>query len=187
MEKKSVSPGEVIAVAEEFEAGKNTFEDEEGNIASTLSGTALYNEQEREVSVAKKGHKAISLDVGAIVLGRVALVKKDVVVLFMFDARKNGERRVIPASNAAIGISKVSQEYVRSLEDNFKLGDIVKAEVWEVTRYSTEILTNKPELGVVKAFCTSCRQPLYLFQGKLKCLQCGKLETRKVSTDYVLR
>ena len=187
MEKKAVFPGDVIAVAEEFESGKNTFEDEEGNITSTLTGIALFNEQEKEVSVAKKGHKAIPLDVGSTVLGSVALVKDDVVILHVFDAKKNGERRVIRESNAALGISKVSQEYIRSLNDKFKIGDIVKAEVWEITPYSLEITTNKPELGVIKAFCSGCRQPLYLFQGKLKCLHCGNVETRKLSKDYVLR
>jgi len=69
----------------------------------------------------------------------------------------------------------------------FELGDIVKAEVTMLTKYSTEISTEKGDFGVGKAFCSKCKQPLQLFQNQLKCTACGNVESRKISQDYILR
>jgi exosome complex component CSL4 len=39
-------------------------------------------------------------------------------------------------------------------------------------------------MGVIKAFCNSCRSELILYEGKLKCPKCGKEESRKISNSY---
>jgi exosome complex component CSL4 len=84
-------------------------------------------------------------------------------------------------------VSRVDTGFVKVLSEKFKIGDIVKARVDEIYPFGLELSTADPSLGVVKAFCAKCRQPLHLFGAMLKCLSCGATERRKISSDYVLK
>jgi hypothetical protein len=67
----------------------------------------------------------------------------------MAEAHMNGTRRKIFEGSATIGISRAAQQYVRSLEDHFKIGDYVKARVVEVSPTGVELATNEEGLGVI--------------------------------------
>ncbi|MEM4575406.1 MAG: RNA-binding protein, partial [Archaeoglobaceae archaeon] len=58
---------------------------------------------------------------------------------------------------------------------------IIKARVLDP---SPKLAIDEPEMGVIKAFCRSCRGELALIKGKLKCTRCGKEESRKLSNSY---
>lgn len=186
LKQKLVLPGEFLTVEEEFLPGSNTFE-VEGNVFSSKIGEVLFDEKNRKVSVKEKKVLAKMLDRGSIVFGRVSLVKESTVVVTIMLAENNEETRIIPFSNASIYVSNVSSQYVRNLSELFKIGDIVKAKVIDVTKYSIDLATNEPGLGIVKAFCTKCRQPMQLFGHDLKCGNCASNETRKLSQDYELK
>ncbi len=184
---KVVVPGMFITVEEEFEAGKNTFEDKDGKIFSAKIGVIEFDEKNRNVSVKEQQKKCVPLDFGTIITGRVVLVKDSIAVISIEKAEKNGEKRIPLHSNAQLLISNVSHGFVKSLQNEFKIGDIVKAKVVGVTKYSIDLSTSFPELGVIKAFCSKCRHPLWLFGRQLKCTKCSAIEKRKISTDYLLK
>ena len=121
----------------------------EGNVISSALGNAEFDEDVREVRVESNSRDVQRVEVGAFVYGRVALVKDAVVVITMARAEKNGKSRKIFDSSATINIARVSQEYVRSLDEYFKVGDYVKARVTDVNSYGVDLATNEPGLGVI--------------------------------------
>lgn len=144
-----VFPGSPLTVEEEFAAGKNVFVDDNGNVVANVIGSAEFDENSREAHVQQVGRQVNGLETGAIVYGRVILVKDSVVVVGMALAEKDGKKKRIFDSSATINISRVSSQYVRSLGDFFKIGDYVKARVLDVNSYGVELATNEDGLGVI--------------------------------------
>lgn len=186
-EKKGpVFPGQFLTVEEEYLPGHNTFE-QNGKIFSSSTGKASFDDERKEVSVHSSHEKLKVIDPATIVIGQVILVKDSFVVMNILEAEKDGEARKVLDPNSTIFVSRVSQSYVKSLYDMFKIGDLVKAKVTEVTPTTIELATNENQLGVIKAFCGQCRQPMMLVSSQLKCKECGSVENRKLSDDYILK
>ena len=186
MDKKTVLPGDFLSTEEEFEAGNHAFADDEGAIRADSIGVASEDKTNRTVSVtASKNVSQIKR--GDIVKTKVALVKDGSAMLEIFPPKDNSNRTVLRQARASLPIRFVSKEYVERLKDMFKIGDIVKVKVEFVSPVGTDVRTNEPDLGVVKAFCSKCRKPLHLFETQLKCMSCGNTEIRKVSSDYLLK
>ena len=54
----------------------------------------------------------------------------------------------------------------------------------KIERSGVDVSVNSPECGVVKAFCSSCRSGMDLKNGGLICSNCGRKESRKMSSEY---
>jgi len=184
--RKLVLPGQFLTTEEEFSPAANTFADDNGRIHADSVGILDFDEKKREVLVQKKSRIVKVAGIGSIVLGRVIMVKDNAVVLELLQAEMQAEPRRLLHSSGTVMVSRVSMFFVKKLHDDFKIGDLVKAKIVEVTDYGIELSTNEPSLGVVRAYCTNCRQELGLFAGKLKCTNCGSIERRKLSSDYSL-
>ena len=182
---KRVIPGDFLSTEEEFEPGRNAFA-EAGEIFSNSVGTVQEDNRQKTVSV-KADVDVSSIKPNDVVFGEVMLVKDNSVGLSIFTETSHGSRKVLVNTYASIPIRLVSRDYVKNLKDAFKIGDLVKAKVFSVKPFGTDVKTNEPELGVVKAFCSKCRKPLHLFGRQLKCLSCGSSERRKISSDYLLK
>jgi len=178
-----VVPGDFLSVEEEFVAGKNTFEDNEGNIYSTVVGRKDFNQPEREVSV-KKNNSLNKAELGSIITGKVHLIKDPVVVLNILKIEKDGKEVISSFSSAQLMIANVAREHIKFLRDMFRVGDIVKAKVIKITKFGMDVTTQYPELGVIKAYCSNCRNPMELYGKTLKCPKCGSVETRKLSREF---
>lgn len=183
--KRRVIPGENLAEAEEFSEGENAFQEGE-KIYSQAVGYAEYDHNAHEVRVIPdKEIKVFSK--GCKVLGQVMAVRKSRVLVNLFSASEGPEKRIVNQSHATLFVSKVDERYITSLSDEFKIGDIIAAEVEDIKPYGIYLSTNKPSLGVIKAFCSRCRAPLYRKGDKLFCKRCGSIEKRKLSEDYILK
>jgi len=187
LEKKLVVPGDFLTVEEEFASGKNTFDDEDGNIFSAQTGTLEFNELEREVRVEEKTRKIQVLDRGSIIFGSIARVKDSFAFVNILSAEKDGVERIPLMNSAALRVSDVARGFVKDLKEEFKIGDIIKAKVSNISKHSIDLTTVFPELGVVIAYCVNCRKPLHLAGTQLKCIFCGGNERRKISNDYLIK
>ncbi len=176
-----VFPGQFLAVEEEYASGANTYLDEEGRVFSQALGVPTFDEHNHEVNVQKIAKPVVPLDIGSIVLGKVALVKDNMLVLELLRAEKGGVPRKILQGSASVMISRVSPNFVKSLDDLFCIGDLVRAKVVEVNPYGVELATAEPMLGVVKAYCSNCRFALEEFEEILKCANCNAVEKRKMA------
>ena len=182
-----VMPGDFLSTEEEFTPGLNAFSNDEGRVLSDSIGLPLFNIQKHEVDVDKKSRTVKIAGIGNVVFGRIMLVKDNMVVLELISAECNGEPRRLLQSSGTIMVSRVSNNYVKRLDDEFRIGDWVKAKIVESNSYGIELTTSEPSLGVIRAYCINCRQELGMFSGKLKCTGCGSLEHRKTATDYSLK
>jgi exosome complex RNA-binding protein Csl4 len=72
---------------------------------------------------------------------------------------------------------------VKDPESVFTLGDIFRAKVIQVNP-SLQLTTKGANFGVIKGFCTECRNPLDKKKSVLECPVCGHREKRKMARDY---
>lgn len=178
---KKVFPGELIGTSEEFTAKSGTYVDK-GNIYASVSGIVKINTKERSISVTPITNTPPYLTVGDIVIGRVTDVKDSVALIEIAGIKGKGEREIVNIDQAAIHVSNVKDAYVKELYHEFAPFDIVKARVIDMK--NMRLTTVNKELGVMKAYCDNCRTVLKFESGKLKCPKCGRIETRKISSDY---
>ncbi len=185
MDKKVVLPGEELSTAEEFEEGENTFQ-ERDSIYSDSLGKAEFDAENYVVNVEKKKNVKL-FHPGTKVYGKVTSIRKNSVRIKILEAYDGKEPRVFMKSHASIMISMISKDYVKDLRSCYRIGDIIAAEVEDVKPYGINLRTDKPELGVVRAYCAKCRAPMHLSNGKLMCTACGGIGTRKLSSEYSLK
>ncbi|MFH1752541.1 MAG: exosome complex RNA-binding protein Csl4, partial [archaeon] len=189
MKKKEdlVLPGDFLTTGEEFVSGANTFEDDEGQILASVVGCKEFDETEKEARVKKKSRELILPAKHSIVLGRVHLVKDNMVLLEV--CAVFSQNQPVPTSNSfgVLLIRNASRDFVKNFEDLYRIGDIVKARVTGISPDGLELSTNESSLGVIQGYCISCRHTLQLFNHDLKCNNCGLTQKRKLSSEYLLK
>ncbi len=180
-EGKIVLPGDFIGTSEEFIPKDGAFEDK-GNIYAAIAGIVKINNKERSVSVSPVTNIPPRLQVGDIVIGMITDLKESVALVEIAGIKGRGERAIVDAEEAAIHVSNVKDAYVKDLRFEFAPFDIVKARVLDLK--NMRLTTVNKELGVMKAYCSNCRTVLKKDNGRLKCPECKRTETRKLSSDY---
>ncbi len=178
-----VLPGEFIANEEEFMPGFGVYSDE-GVLFSSNIGELEMDTKRREAKVKVSTRVPMFFKRGSVVYGRVARISDNTAIIDVVPM-KTGQFDFIPRPVTHIlPISEVRRGYVKTMRDEFRLGDFVKAKILAIERHTVTLTTRASDLGVVKAFCTQCRHPLVLEKGKLVCKNCGNVERRKVSVEY---
>lgn len=178
-----VMPGDFLATAEEFVPGEGAYE-EEGNIYSSTVGVVLVDIRTKKISVFSKTKPPSHLKMGDVIIGRVEEVHDQYATVFIA-ARVGEENRELPPPRIGIlHVSKVQVGFVKILSHMFRAGDIVKAKVLNAQPEIVQLTTIGRDLGVLIAYCSRCRTPLNRDGSKLKCPNCGSVESRKLSTQY---
>lgn len=178
-----VVPGDFLATSEEFVPSAGAYE-KEGEIYSSCTGVVLMDVREKKVSVHAKTNVPPSLDRGDIVVGRVEEIKGQVANVAVGFMRGREDRQLPPTGDAVVHISKIRDRYVEEVGQEFKPGDIVRARLLNVERGSMKLSTVDDNLGVLVALCSECRTVMDKENSKLKCPNCGKVESRKIASDY---
>ena len=180
MEAKIVLPGDEIAVAEEFEPGEGTYE-RDGLVFAATPGVLILDSQNRVARV-RAFNPPAELKVGDIVYGVVDDIR-GMMATATIQAIHGRSRQISGEAEGTIHISNVSEDYTEDIHDKFHLGDIVRAKVIQV-KPSVQLTTAEPNLGVVKAICSICREPLELRGQDLYCPRDERTERRKIAADY---
>ncbi len=175
-----VVPGDSIAFSEEFASGEGTFEEKDGSVVATRMGKASLDAKARSASVSSLV-STVPLKAGDLVYGKVQDLY-DTVALVQFEpAPEKGIYRAASNTYAYLRISEVQRGFVENFRDVLRIGDFVRARIKEVTKMGIYLTMMAPDLGVVKAFCSNCRNPLS-FRGRiLVCPNCGSKEERKTA------
>ncbi|MDD2639322.1 MAG: exosome complex RNA-binding protein Csl4 [Methanothrix sp.] len=178
-----VIPGDVVGTAEEFLAGEGTYIKGE-HIRATTAGMTKLDAIERSAKVIPSTNAPVKLENGDVVVGQITDLKEGLAILRL--AFKRGcESRPIHNTEALIHISRVKSSYVKEIRQVLALRDIVKAKIIDDTP-TIGLSIVDDDLGVVKAYCTRCGTPLRLEEKKLVCPECEQVESRKLSTDYMM-
>jgi len=185
--KDLVFPGSVLCTEEEFEAGANAYALQTGDVVSSVVGRADLDAGQHTANVSPTGRSVIPLSRGALIRGKVVMVKDNVAVIEIHSAQKEGVACAIPNTTAAIPVSQIERGFAKTAKDYFKIGDLVSAEVTKIAAYGIDLATQAPELGVLKAFCDKCRKPVSMPGEELRCANCGFALHRRVSSEYWLK
>ncbi|MEM1931725.1 MAG: exosome complex RNA-binding protein Csl4 [Sulfolobales archaeon] len=175
-----VIPGDRLGVAEEFLPGPGTYEIEYQIRAATV-GKVVRDLVNKVVSV--KPYKSLAMPYpGAIVLAVVTEMREDFARTRILTVNN------VPLNYPFTGILHVSQVIektgeIKQMYSYVRIGDIVKSKV--LNSFPPYLLTIKDaKLGVVLASCSKCGAQLRLSKDKLKCPECGNIETRKLGHGY---
>lgn len=170
--------GDYLGTTEEYIPGEGTYA-EDGKIYSSIMGEKTLDKENHRILV--KGKQMPEIKTGQIVFGEVQGMRKNTVNIIVSKIEGLKESLEVKTS---LYVSNVANKYVENVEDLFGVGDIVKARVLKVEQDLIDLDT-KDSLGVVKAFCKKCRNPLTK-KGELEmeCPSCGSKERRKAASDY---
>ena len=180
-EEKIVIPGDMVGTSEEYLPGRGTYE-EDGNIYASTTGKVGIDKKEHAVYVEPVTKTPPTPREGDIVVGRVVDIKGSVALVELSRIKGALDREIAGNTSAAIHISNVKDSYVQDLAQEFGYQDIVKAKV--IDTKNMRLSTVDKNLGVITSLCSRCKSPLKYENGKLKCPQCERRETRKLSSDY---
>ena len=181
MKKNIVFPGDKLSTSEELLAGDGTYDDE-GIIRAARIGEYQVNTKAHAATVKPITSTPVLLNKNDIVLAEVRSVRSSMVIADVIHVL--GKNRSISGdTNGTLHISEISTSYVKDPESVFTLGDIFRAKIIQVIP-SVQLTTKGANLGVIKAFCTECRNPLEKKKDALECTVCGHREKRKMAQDY---
>ena len=178
-----VLPGDYIAAIEEYIPSAGTFSSDDGLYSSSI-GTLELDAKSHSARVLLKVRSPKLQGVGSIVIGRVAEMSESVAIIDLIQTDSKNVSLIPNGVSAVLHVSNIKRDYVRALREEIKIGDIVRVRIIEVSPHSTKLTTDGRELGVIKAFCSNCRQPLRMSGAKLICDRCGSVENRKTADDY---
>ncbi len=178
-----VIPGDILGVEEEFMPGDYAFVDG-GVVYSAATGQVQFDDRSRKVSVRPTTKlPPVPLD-GEIVLAKVSYMRGQFARMEIFAIEGEAGRQIPSAPEGAVHISQARRDYVKDLESEFQLGDIVRARVINQDRDPIMLSTADDELGVVLAKCKECHQVMVVKGNRLYCETCDAYEKRKVATVY---
>lgn len=179
--KSIVVPGEMICVEEEFTPLEGVYT-LDGIVRASTVGIPMYDTVGRKVYV-KPIKNLKRPKSGDVVIGVVDRVRDEMatVKIVGYDVASTFKHTF----TGILHVSQVMDSRIQSIHDYVKLGDFVKVKI--LNSYIPYIVSMKdPKLGVVLAYCSRCGFQLVKAGDTLKCMRCGNIENRKISTDYML-
>ena len=174
------TPGEKLGVIEEFILGPGTFS-EEGDIRSATVGYTITDTHNKLISIYPRKKGPIFPRKGSIVMGEVTSTQDKTMSISILSV----DNQPVPGQFAGIlHISTASSDYIRTMQEVFKPGDIVRAKVISNGNMVIHLSTLGRNLGVLKAFCSRCGDKLDRRGKILSCPTCTNREERKIALDY---
>jgi len=176
-----VMPGDELSTSEELLPGDGTYE-EDGIIRASRIGKYIIDKKYRRAKVKPFTSTPVVVKKGDIVLAEVRFAKPMMIVADVIHVI--GKNRGISGdNNGTIHASEISRSYVKDASTEYKVGDIVRAKIFQV-KPSIQLTTKDKDLGTIKALCVKCRHPLDQKGNSLECNNCGNKEHRKTAIDY---
>jgi len=175
-----VIPGDRLGVIEEFLPGQGTFV-KDGSICSSITGHALVDMPNKTISVYPRVHLPVIPYEGSVIVGQVSSAQEKSASVRILKV----EKRDIPGVfTGVLHISTASGDYIKTMYDAFRPGDIVRARVVSNKNMTYHLSTVDKTLGVLFALCSRCGSLLNLRGSVLQCQACKNIEERKIAVDY---
>ena len=170
----TVLPGDKIALIEECEAGKNSYDDD-GLIRSMIVGKSEMNKKERLVDV--ENQKVLSVpNADDIIIGTIEMVTPSMIEVLINYINGKPVKSQVECICSIRNLRKRSPALIR---------DVVKARVIGTLNGVIHATIQDKELGVLFTKCRKCGHDVVLFRDIVKCIECGWTDDRKISTDFL--
>ena len=179
----TVLPGDYVGANEEYMPSEGTYSTDEGVLSSNIG----------ELEIDRKSHSAkVRITtripklqgVGTVTVGEVAEANDAVAIIDLVEIDEKKLSLVPNGVSAILHVSNIRRDYVEDLRQEVRIGDLIRARIIETSAHSTKLSIDGKDLGVIKAYCSNCRQALRLSGLKLVCDKCGSVEHRKTAEDY---
>lgn len=177
--KKIVFPGEHLASCEEFIAGKNTFTDKDDIYSAAIGELESFG---RMVQVNSR-KTFVPVTEGMEVYCTVRELSGTKAFVSCIPILKDNERS-FPGFEAVLPVSSIRQGYVENIRDEIRIGDILKAKVTKIERQDVDVSISEQGYGVIKAFCSRCRNGMIINGNNINCNKCNRIENRKLPYGY---
>jgi len=175
LKERIVLPGDKIGTIEEFKAGRGVYEEKKELFAQVFG----FLEIRGKIASVRELKRIPEIKRNDVIIGRIIDIRGNFAMVEI--ARKKGEERELRYTNHGfLHISNVGEGF-ENIGNAIGYLDIIRARVLDS---SPKLSIEEPEMGVIKAFCSSCKNELVLQEKKLKCPRCGKEESRKISSCY---
>jgi exosome complex component CSL4 len=175
-----VSPGQEIGTEEEYVGGSGTYV-ENAKIYASITGE--LREENRTLTVSQS-HPLATMAVGTMVIGQIDNISDPVALVVVEGDSTETNRLAKSSAYCVLHASYIKRGYVKSVRDELRIGDIIRARISEFKNGEYHIATDDEHLGCIKAFCAGCRHPLEKKPTGLQCANCGRRENRKLADDY---
>lgn len=176
------TPGKLLGTEEEFICGECVYGDG-GKLHALCTGEVSVDKQ-KVVSVKPSNAVPKMVGAGMVVYGRVEDIFEPIALVKLEPLEVQGARQTQGDYLSVLHVSNIRRDYVKSLRGEVRVGDVIKAVVSEIRRGEVYLDIRGADLGVVKAYCSRCRNPLYLRDRVLVCKNCGNRENRKLCKEY---
>jgi exosome complex component CSL4 len=182
MVERIVEPGTPLAYSEEVLPGEGTYDDGT-QIRAAVFGKERMDPETMTLSIQPAGKSVAAIEKGDIVVGQVSYIKPETLASVKILAVRGKEgRSLLQSVEGTLHIGKIDARYVKSVEDEYRTGDFIRAKVIGL-KGGPQLATDKPDLGVIRAFGPSGNQLVQ--EGKrLKDLETGQVFHRKLANDY---
>ncbi len=178
-----VLPGDHAGAIEEYMPAEGTFSSDEGVYSSNIGDLHLdAKSHSAKVSISTKVPKLQG--VGIVTIGVVAEASEMVAIVDLVPLETGKTTFALNGISAVLHVSNIRSGYVKDLREEVKIGDMLRVKIISVDPTTTKLTIDGKDLGVIKAYCTRCRQPLRASGPKLVCDRCGNVEQRKTADDY---
>jgi exosome complex component CSL4 len=166
-------PGDKIGIIEEFESGKNTFEDGH-NVRATVIGTVEIDKKSRIVQVQNIRKSGIP-EVDDVVIGTVAAVMSSMIAVSI-----NYVNNIRTKSN----VECICQTRHFRRKNIALVNDIVVLRITAHKNGTIHASINEPEFGVLFTKCKKCGGTVIPMRDAIKCTECNWIDERKLSNNF---
>jgi len=177
---KRVTPGDKLAVIEEFSPRRGTYTNRH-LIRALKIGVANYDLKKKEVKI--EPSKKIGVPkVGDSIIGQVDAAQSNIanIKIYYINNKMNF------SSFTGMLILKQENSFRRGKGKAIvcKLGDIIRAKVKSCKNAIVHLSIDDNENGVIYAKCSSCGGDVTRIDIRIKCVDCGLVEERKLAFDF---
>ena len=166
-------PGDKIGIIEEYEGGKNTFEDGH-NVRSTTVGKTEIDKKNRIAQVQNLSTLGMP-DVNDLVVGTVVAVMSSMIAVSI-----NYINNVRTKSN----VECICQTRHIRKKNVALLNDIVALRITARKNGTIHATISEPELGVLYSKCKKCGGGVIPMRDAIKCTECNWIDERKLSNNF---
>jgi len=170
---KKTIPGDKIATIEEYESGKNTFEDGH-NVRATVIGNVEIDKTSRIAKV-QNIRKSGMPEVDDVVIGTVAAVMSSMIAVSI-----NYVNNIRTKSN----VECICQTRHFRRKNIALVNDIVVLRITAHKNGTIHASINEPEFGVLFTKCKKCGGPVIPMRDAIKCTECNWIDERKLSNNF---
>ncbi len=173
MSDNQIIPGDKIGIIEEYESGKNTFEDGH-NVRSTTVGNTDIDKKNRIAQVQRLSSLGIP-EVDDIVVGTVAAVMSSMIAVSI-----NYVNNVRTKSNVECicGTRHFRKKNIALVND------IVVLRIVAHKNGTIHASIDDPELGILYTKCKKCGGKVIPMRDAIKCTDCNWIDERKLSNNF---